>query len=414
MTRVVIVGAGVIGLSCAHTLRKAGADVVLLDKGEPGFGSSFGNAGWIVPSLAGPMPAPGLGLTSLTWLLKRDSPLHISPAALPKLAGFLWSFWRHCNTSDYLSGQKSVGELGRSTMSLFDELEREGTSFEMHRDGLIFVFLDPDTLHLVAEDLENMRPFGYEVPDPLSGEDVRKLEPALCGDVAGGLLVKEERHVRPESLNQGLLDRVKELGAEVRTQNEVGDVVRENGRVSAVTTTEGPVEGDHFVIAAGAWTAPLGRAFGYSVPVEAGKGYSVTFERSAVQIHRPLYLGEVKVGVTPYDGGLRIAGTMELSGINERLDSRRVDAIRRNAEKYLPGVSQAGAGEEWVGMRPLTPDGLPLIGRVPGADNIYMATGHAMLGMTLAPATAAVIGELIMEGSSSLDITPFDPGRFAG
>jgi D-amino-acid dehydrogenase len=412
MTRVVIVGAGVIGLSCAHTLRKAGAEVVLLDKGEPGFGSSFGNAGWIVPSLAGPMPSPGLGLTSLTWLLKKDSPLHISPAALPKLAGFLWTFWRHCNAPDYLSGQRSVGELGRSTMSLFDELEKEGTSFEMHRDGLIFVFRDPATLHHVRKDLENMKPYGYEVPDPLSGAEVRKLEPALSGDVVGGLLVKEERHVRPESLNRGLLERVKELGVEVRTQAEVGDVVRANGRLTAVVTGDGPVEGDHFVIAAGAWTAPLGRVFGYSVPVEAGKGYSVTFERSAVRIHRPLYLGEVKVGVTPYDGGLRIAGTMELSGINERLDGRRVDAIRRNAEKYLPGVSQAGAGEEWVGMRPLTPDGLPLIGRVPGADNIYMATGHAMLGMTLAPATAAVIGELIMGGESTLDITPFDPGRF--
>jgi D-amino-acid dehydrogenase len=264
----------------------------------------------------------------------------------------------------------------------------------------------------VRKDLENMKPYGYEVPDPLSGAEVRKLEPALSGDVVGGLLVKEERHVRPESLNQGLLARVKELGVEVRTQAEVGDVVRANGRLTAVVTGDGPVEGDHFVIAAGAWTAPLGRVFGYSVPVEAGKGYSVTFERSAVRIHRPLYLGEVKVGVTPYDGGLRIAGTMELSGINERLDGRRVDAIRRNAEKYLPGVSQAGAGEEWVGMRPLTPDGLPLIGRVPGADNIYMATGHAMLGMTLAPATAAVIGELIMGGESTLDITPFDPGRF--
>jgi D-amino-acid dehydrogenase len=360
------------------------------------------------------MPAPGIGLSSLTWLLKRDSPLHISPAALPELAGFLRSFWRHCNEADYLSGQKAVGTLGRSTMSLFDELEQEGTAFEMHRDGLVFVFRDPDTLPQVVEDLENMTPFGYELPNPLSPAELRELEPALSEEVAGGLYVPQERHVRPESLNQGLLHRVREMGVDVQTHTEVNGASRDNGRLTAVETRDGSIEADHFVIAAGAWTALLGKAFGYSVPVQAGKGYSITFEHPTVQVHHPLYLGEVKVGVTPFDGSLRIAGTMELSGINERLDRRRVEAIRRNAEQYLPGVSQSGAGEEWVGMRPLTPDGLPLIGRVPGADNSYMATGHAMLGMTLAPATAAVIGELIMSGGSSLDITPFDPARFGG
>jgi D-amino-acid dehydrogenase len=414
MSRVVIVGAGVIGLSCAHTLRKAGAEVVVIDRGEPGLGSSFGNAGWIVPSLAGPMPAPGLGLRSLIWLLKKDSPLHISPAALPRLAGFLWSFWRHCNEADYLSGQRAVGTLGRSTMALFDELEQEGTHFEMRRDGLVFVCQDPNTIPHLVDDLENMRTFGYEVPRPLSPAELRELEPTLSDRVAGGLFVPEERHLRPESLNQGLLHRVRELGVEVQTHTEVTGAVHDNGRLTAVETREGSIEGDQFVIAAGAWTALLGDSFGYSVPVQAGKGYSLTFEHPTIKVNHPLYLAEVKVGVTPFDGGLRIAGTMELSGINERLDRRRVEAIRRNAETYLPGISQAGAGEEWVGMRPLTPDGLPLIGRVPGADNIFMATGHAMLGMTLAPATAAVIGELIIEGESALDITPFNPARFAG
>jgi D-amino-acid dehydrogenase len=198
----------------------------------------------------------------------------------------------------------------------------------------------------------------------------------------------------------------------VRTHTEAVGAVRRNGRLVAVEAGGDTIEGDHFVVAAGAWAAPLGTVFGYSVPVQAAKGYSVTCEPPTVEIHHPLYLVEASVGVTPYEGGLRLAGTLELSGINERLDRRRVDAIRRNAEKYLPGVNQGGAGEEWVGMRPLTPDGIPLIGRVPDADNLYMATGHAMLGMTLAPATAAVIAELIIKGESTIDLTPFDPGRF--
>jgi len=403
----------VIGLACAHTLRTAGADVVVLDKGEPGLGSSFGNAGWIVPSFAGPLPEPDLGLSSLTQLLKADSPLYISPGAFPRLIGFLWSFWRNCNEPKYLSSLNAVGELGRSTMALFDELERGGTSFEMHRDGLIFVCRDPASVEHKLEALRLIEPFGYGPPKVLSGDELRDLEPALADDVAAGLHVTEERHVRPESLNQGLLVRVRELGAEVMTNTEVTGAVRRNGRLSAVTAGGDTIDGDHFVIAAGAWSAPLGRALGYSVPVQAAKGYSVTYDRPGVEIHHPLYLVEASVGATPYEGGLRLAGTLELSGINQRLDRRRVEAIRRNAERYLPGVTANGTGEEWVGMRPLTPDGIPVIGRVPGADNIYMATGHAMLGMTLAPVTAAVIGELITEGRSSLDITAFDPGRFS-
>jgi D-amino-acid dehydrogenase len=413
MSRVAIIGAGVIGLACAHTLRKQGADVIVLDKGEPGLGSSHGNAGWIVPSLAGPMPEPGLGIRSLTWLLKQDSPLYISPTAIPKMTGFLWSFWRHCNERDYLSGQKAVGTLGAATMSLFDELEQEGTSFEMHRDGLIYVFRDPDTLPPVVEEIRNMEPFGYRAPDPLTPAELRELEPALSEDVSGGLYVPEERHVRPESLNQGLLERVKELGVDVKTMTEVRNGNHEGRRLLRLDTSNGSVDADHFVIAAGAWSAPLANTLGCRVPVQAAKGYSVTFDAPPVQINRPLYLGEVSVGVAPFDGALRIAGTLELSGINELLDRRRVEAIRRNAERYLPGLSQAETGTEWVGMRPLTPDGLPVIGRAPNCDNVFIATGHAMLGMTLAPATAAVLSELITTGASSIDISAFDPARFA-
>jgi D-amino-acid dehydrogenase len=166
------------------------------------------------------------------------------------------------------------------------------------------------------------------------------------------------------------------------------------------------------VLAAGAWSGPLAKRFGFRLPIEAGKGYSVTISNPAVRLARPVLLGEVKLGCTPFDGALRVAGTMELSGLNTRLDPRRVAAIRRAADRYLPGSLQGTAVHEWTGMRPVLPDGLPAIGRAPGFQNLYVASGHAMLGITLAPATAEVLADLMTTERSAVDLRAFDPGRY--
>jgi D-amino-acid dehydrogenase len=412
MSRTVVIGAGVIGLSIGYELTRRGQEVIVVDRGEPGNACSLGNAGWIVPSFSAPLPKPGLTLTSLKWLLQRDSPLAIEPRALPHLAGWLWKFWRHCNKHDYLAGLEALMALNHSTMDLYDSLEKDDVQFEMQRAGLLFVFLGEAAQSETLEDFEMMKQYGYKVPRPLSKDDLLGLEPALSDDVAAGFLVEEERHVRPESLSAGLAKRLLERGGEILTGRDITAANSDGARVRSILTSRGDITGDHFVIAAGAWSGAIAKRFGLTVPVEAGKGYSITIENPRRQLRRPLYLGEAKVGCSPFEGALRLAGTMELSDVNPTMRPERIQAICKSLGQYLRVESDGRSRTEWMGMRPLTPDGLPVIGRAPGYTNLLIATGHAMLGVTLAPATAAAIADLICEGKCAVNLAPFDPARF--
>jgi D-amino-acid dehydrogenase len=413
LSRVVVVGAGVIGLACAYSLRKRGRDVILLDKGEPGGACSKGNAGWITPSISAPIPSPGLTLASLRWLLQSDSPLYVSPAAVPGLARWLWRFWRYCNRRDFLRGLRAVAELNRTTRSAFDQLEKDGVGFELHRSGMLCVFLDERAMRRVLAEFAPNREYGYRMPAPVDGAELRRLEPALSDSVRAGFVVEEEYHVRPETLIAGYADRLRHMGVEIRPGVLVtgGNGARPGGAVAGVETSEGVVEGDEVVVAAGAWSGQVLEAFGVSLPVQAGKGYSITLDAGEPRLTRPLYLGEARIGGSPFDGATRFAGTMELSGVNETLDHRRIAGIRAGIARYLRRPVHEGEGTEWVGMRPLTPDGLPLLGRVPGYRNLSVATGHAMLGITMAPVTGERMADLIT-GVAVPALAPFDPGRF--
>lgn len=405
-------GAGVIGLLCAFELRQRGFDVIVVDKDEPGAGASRGNAGWIVPSLSGPVPQPGLVWTSLKWMLRPDSPLYIQPAALPRLLGWLWSFWRHCNAAAYGAGLAAVARLNRDTMDLFDRLAEAGVAFEMHRSGLLFVFAKPGSLDHLLSDLAAIERFGFGPARRLSADEVRELEPALRSDVAGGVLAEHDRHVRPESLVAGLVDWLRARGVRFLVPRRATSWKVKNGRVLGIDTDRGYLAADQVLLAGGAETGLLARQAGFRLPMQAGKGYSLTVERPRLVLRRPLYLEEARIACSPFDGALRISGTMELSGINRRLDPRRVEALSRNADRYLPGWREGDGVSVWTGMRPLLPDGLPAIGRAPGYENLFVAVGHAMLGVTLGPATAVAVADLMTRGESGYDLRPFDPGRF--
>lgn len=413
MSRVVVVGAGVIGLACAYSLRKRGREVILLDKAEPGGACSKGNAGWITPSISAPIPSPGLTLSSLRWLLQSDSPLYISPAAVPSLARWLWRFWRYCNRRDFLRGLRAVAELNRTTRAAFDQLQKEGVGFELHRSGMLCVFLDERAMRRVLAEFGPNREYGYRMPAPVDGAELRRLEPALSDRVSAGFLVEEEYHVRPETLVAGYVDRLRLMGVEIRTALVTGgNGARPGAPVTGVETSDGLVKGDEVLVAAGAWSGQVLEQFGVSLPVQAGKGYSITLGSGDPKLTRPLYLGEARIGGSPFDGATRFAGTMELSGVNETLDRRRIAGIRAGIARYLRSPVQEGEGTEWVGMRPLTPDGLPLLGRVPGYRNLSVATGHAMLGITMAPVTGERMADLITGAAPPAALTPFDPGRF--
>jgi D-amino-acid dehydrogenase len=257
-----------------------------------------------------------------------------------------------------------------------------------------------------------MAQIGYQPASRLSGAEVRELEPMLAERVAGGVLVHDDRHVRPESLIAGLAAALERDGVQLLNGDAVTGFARDGRAVAALTLAGSILEADRFVLAAGAWSGALARAAGFPLPIEAGKGYSITLEEPSYQLNHPLDLIEARAAVTPFEGALRFAGTMEISGVNLRFVRRRADAIWRNVHGYLREPLSAARMRAWVGMRPMTPDGLPVIGRMPGSDNLFVATGHQMLGVTLAPTTASALAELICAGSTRASLVPFDPIRF--
>lgn len=411
MGKIVVVGGGAVGLASAYYLARRGATVTVVDQGDPGAGCSWGNQGWIVPSLSGPVAAPGVVGTSIKWMLKPDSPLYIKPAAVPKLAGWLWQFWRHCNEQDYLAGLQAVATMNDRTMSLFDDLAADGVQFEMYQKGLLFAFMEEANLEHTLVELEPMRSHGYN-PKLLAPDEVRDLEPALSPAIVGGIFLEQERHVRPDSFTAGLARKLAECGVEIRAGVTVTGFTRKGRTVAAVETTAGALAADQVLLTTGAWASFLARDLGFRLPVQAAKGYSITFSQPSVQIQRALYLGDAKVGVSPFQGALRLGGTMELSGINANLDRHRIAALRRAARRYLVPEVNGAAVREWAGMRPLAPDGLPVIGRVPTCENAFVATGHGMLGITMAPVTGSVMAGLMCDGKSDVDLAALDPVRF--
>lgn len=412
MTRVIVVGGGVVGLAAAFELRRRGAEVTVLDKGKFGEGSSYGNAGWITPSLSAPVPAPGLVIDSLKWMLSRDSPLYIKPTAIPQLAPWLFRFWRHCNPKDYQAGFEATIRLGEDSMERYDALVAAGVDFEMHQTGLLYAYMDLDYMARAVDELMQLQEIGYQPPVIMHGKELHDFEPSLTAQITSAAWVREERHVRPESLTAGLVRWLENAGAELRSHSEVTGFRQHRGTVQAVDTQDETLEADQVLIAAGAWSGQVAKLAGVQIPMQAGKGYNITIQNPEAKVNHSMYFPEARIACTPFDHALRIAGTMELSGINAILDTRRVDAIRRGADRAIRNWSR-GTGETiWAGMRPMTPDGLPVLGLAPKHDNLFLATGHAMMGVSLAPSTGAVIADLMCNGTARMDLSPFDANRF--
>ncbi len=406
--RAVVIGAGVIGLACAYSLQRRDYEVTIVDAQSPGAGASEGNAGWITPSLSMPVPSPGVLGQSLRWIARSDSPLYVKPTLNPRRVAWLVRLLRNCNTKAYERGLEATLDLNAKTFELFDELEAEGVEFEVHRAGLLFCFLDHHNLDHVLDDLGSTRRLGYS-PRSLDASAMRAIEPRLAPDVRCGIYLEQERQVRPESLVTGYVKRLLDGGTDIRVASPISGFQRSGDRVVGVQNGESVIEGDEFIIAAGAHSGKLARSLGRRVPIDAGKGYSLHFEPPPIELSTALYLYEARVGATPLDGAIRFAGTMEFSGINTKMNERRVRSIEAAARRYTSEWTDSATGRPWVGMRPMMPDGLPAIGRI--AKNVTIASGHSMLGVTLAPVTGEKVAELLT-GRQPGGLESFDPLRF--
>jgi D-amino-acid dehydrogenase len=412
LVSVAVVGGGVIGLAVAWSLARRGEDVTVIERDRCGAGASAGNAGWVTPGLAAPIPAPGVMRQAARWMLDGESPLLVRPR--PSLDFLRWSvrFARNCRPGPHRAGTAATLALARDTAALFDLLAAEGVEFEMHDDGLLYLVRDERHVEEWLAAYAELEALGFDGEvTPLAREEVLALEPAAGDAVTAGLLARRERHVRPETLIAGLAADLRRRGVRIEEGVAVRTLAPSPAGGWRVETADGALDADRIVVAAGVWSAELVRELGVRLPLEAAKGYSVTARGPDPLPRRPLYLTEAKIGASPYgDGSLRLAGTLELSGIDLELNERRVEAVARGARKYLRDWAPSEQRQEWCGLRPVAPDGVPIVGEArPG---LFVATGHAMLGVTLAPATGEALSTAMIEETPVPALAGLAPGRF--
>lgn len=410
--RVAVVGAGVVGMACAYELRRGGADVVVLERGRVGHGTSLGNTGWVCPSFTYPLPGPGVVAKGLRAAFSRDGPLAIRPGLDPSYLRWLWAFRRHCTREAWLHAIGAFVELNRPTTSLLDGYRAAGVAFEMHDAGLLLVALDAEKLASYTAVFRDLASLGFEGGvRELSGEEARELEPVLGPGVGGGVLAQVDRWVQPLTLTQGLAAWATANGVELQQGIEVTGV-----RGGRLETSGGTIEADATVIAAGPQSPALMRSLGVRVGIAPARGYSVTYPREgSVTPGRALYLADALVGISTFDDAVRLAGVFELGHRGTTVSERRLAAMLRTVDPFFAEWRASAAPREttWSGLRPVTSDGLPLIGRSPRDSRVFLATGHGMLGVTLAPASAALLAPLVLEGRADPVLAPFDPARQA-
>jgi D-amino-acid dehydrogenase len=409
---VVVVGGGAVGLAIAEALSNRDALTIVVERGRCGGGASAGNAGWITPSLAIPVPGPGVIGESLRWLVKPSGPLWIRPSLSPAMLEWVARFVRGCSRSAYRRGLVALQGAGGLAGPAFDRLAERGVVFELHDEPLLYpAFGRAEFEHLlrVADELAQV---GGHAPRRLSAGQTVSLEPALGEGVVGGMIGDGDRRVRPESLTAGLQGALESRGVEVRQGESVTALARNRGRW-LVQTSNGSLAASAVVLAAGVDTVRLSAPLGMRLPIVAAKGYSRTYRPDPSGPRRAVYLEGPKVAISAFDGGVRVSGTLELGAQGLGLSSRRLGAITAGAQRAMPGWRMPADPQDWAGMRSLSPDGLPLIGALPGQPGLHVATAHATLGITLAPATGELVAGLLLDGIRDPLLEAFDPARFA-
>jgi D-amino-acid dehydrogenase len=411
--RVVVVGGGVIGLACAHFLRRDGWDVTVIDQGAIGRGCSRGNCGFVCPSHVLPLAAPGAIGSTLKTLLQRNSPLKVRLRFDPALWSWFWQFARRCNTADMLESGRAIQALLSSGRALYDELfAHERLDAEWQTRGLLFVFQTPAAMEHYAGTDRLLREHFNVAAKRYDGPALTAFEPALKDGLAGGWHYQCDAHLRPDKLVASWRQMLESRGVAFRENCSFSGFAGTGRKTEAVETSQGRLPTDTVVVATGAWTPLLNRQLGCRVPIQPGKGYSITMARPTVCPAVPMLFEEHRVGVTPMPSGYRLGSTMEFAGYDTTLRRERLELLRAGASHYLREPTAEPVEEEWWGWRPMVTDGNPIIDRSPAFENVFIAAGHGMLGLSMAPATGKLVAELLGGSKPHVDPAPYSVGRF--
>ncbi len=410
---VIVVGSGVIGIACAHYLSAAGLRVTVIDQSAIGGACSHGNCGYICPSHVLPLTEPGAIGTAMKSLLNPRAPFRVKPRLSPALWNWMWQFARRCTHQQMLTAGRHLKAILDSSMLEYKALMRdEGLACEWKENGLLYVL---KTEHGMQDFAKNDRFLteNFGVPaQRIEGRDLAAFDPALKPGLAGAFHYPGDTSIRPDLLNSSWSARLKERGVTFIEQCQLLSLLKSNRRVTQLATSKGLMQAERIVIATGAWSPLLAKELECPIPIEQGKGYSVTMTRPDPCPRYPMLFPEHRVGVSPFDNGYRLGSMMEFAGYDTSIPAHRIQQLQDSASHYLASPPATGELQTWYGWRPMTWDSLPIIGRAPRLENVFLATGHNMLGMSLATATGRLVAELIAGRATHIDATAFSPQRF--
>jgi D-amino-acid dehydrogenase len=412
---VVVCGAGIVGLCSAYYLLECGHRVTVLERGAPDHDScSLGNAGFISPSHFVPLAAPGIVRKALSWMGDPESPFYVHPRLDPELVAWGIKFWRSSTRERARRAAPLLRDLNLASRALYEDLAaRTGNSFGLAREGLLLLLRTERAFEGERALAERSRELGMPA-EALDAKAVAALEPGVTFDVLGGVLYPLDAHLVPQQLVATMTRLVIERGGVFVWGAEVTGWKTTHTTVTASLTTKGEVSADEFILTAGSWTPILARGLGFRIPMQPGKGYSLTMDAPRQLPKRSLILQEARVAVTPMGSSLRVGGTMELAGFDLRINPPRIRGMTRSLSRYLTAFhpEDFDSIRPWCGLRPCTPDGLPYIGRPRGRQNVIVASGHAMMGVSMGAITGKLVSEIVSGESPSVDLSGLSAERF--
>ncbi len=409
--RVAVVGAGMVGLATAWFLRERGVEVTVLDRTGVAAGASWGNAGWLTPGITTPLPEPAVLRYGLRAVLSPSSPVYVPPRADPRLLRFLAGFARHSTAAKWRTAMRAYIPMNRRAFEAFDALGAGGVAAMTHEaKSFIAAYRTEAERSVLLDELAHIHAAGQEIEfDVLTGAEAREVEPSLSENIGAAIRLHGQRFINPGEYVHSLADAVRARGVSLVTGAEVVDIRDEGTGVRVVTSAGADERYDAVVLATGTWLGELGRRFGVRTVVQAGRGYSFSVAIEHVP-SGPVYFPAQRVACTPLGDRLRVAGMMEFRSAEAPLDRRRILAIAEAARPLLRGADLDARVDEWVGSRPCTPDGLPLIGAT-RSSRVFAAGGHGMWGITLGPLTGSLLAEQITTGRRPMELQPFNPLR---